>query len=151
MTYGKSGTPRGTESCSHRSCSPQPASPGHRLLHLIQRWARSCGSSQRNQFPDSCCSLGSLDGGWSVLLCARGLLQGRGRSQFHEQPVVERDRGGGGSSGQPLKHRVPFSPLVCPWVPQISGSPSHHQIPRTASVGNGGVKQGCSQAVSPAL
>lgn len=110
------------------------------MLHLIQGWRCSCESSQRNQFPDSWFSLGSLDGGCSMLLCARDLLQGRGRSQFQEQPVMERD--GGGSSGQPPKHGVPFPLLVCPWVSQISGSPSHHQIPRTASVGNGAVNEG---------
>lgn len=42
--------------------------------------------------------------------------------------------------GAPFKHRVPFSSLVCPWTPRISGSPSQQQIPRTVSMGYEGVK-----------
>ena len=57
--------------------------------------------------------------------------------------AITRSRAGAGmavgASGSPTEQRVPFSAVV---------SPSHKQIPRTTSVENKGVKQGCFQAIS---
>lgn len=61
---------------------------------------------------------------------------------------LQRGRDGAGSRGTVPQGRVPLSAAVSPRAPQTSASPSHGQIPRTVSVGNAGVKQGCLQAVS---